>query len=82
MTAAKKYGCGKATCEVGCDCDRFIEIWNNVFTRFAETVAVVILNWKRRTSIPSMGLERLAVAVQDVESIFDIDTMKAIREGL
>jgi alanyl-tRNA synthetase len=76
----EKYGCGKATCEVGCDCDRFIEIWNNVFTQFYGDGNGNYTELEKKNIDTGMGLERLAVAVQDVESIFDIDTMKAIRE--
>lgn len=76
----EKYGCGKPDCEVGCDCDRFIEIWNNVFTQFDSDGNGHYTELAKKNIDTGMGLERLAVAVQDVESIFDIDTMKAIRD--
>jgi alanyl-tRNA synthetase len=76
----EKYGCGKPDCEVGCDCDRFIEIWNNVFTQFNGDGNGNYTELEKKNIDTGMGLERLAVAVQDVESIFDIDTFKVIRD--
>lgn len=76
----EKYGCGEATCEVGCECDRFIEVWNNVFTQFNGDGNGNYTELEKKNIDTGMGLERLAVAVQDVESIFDIDTFKVIRE--
>ena len=76
----EKYGCGEATCEVGCECDRFIEIWNNVFTQFYGDGNGNYTELEKKNIDTGMGLERLAVTVQDVESIFDIDTFKVIRE--
>lgn len=76
----EKYGCGKEDCEVGCDCDRFIEIWNNVFTQFNGDGNGNYTELDSKNIDTGMGLERLATVVQDVSSIFDVDTMKAIRD--
>lgn len=76
----EKYGCGDPNCEVGCECDRFIEIWNNVFTQFYSDGDGNYTELEKKNIDTGMGLERLAVAVQDVESIFDIDTFKVIRD--
>ncbi|MCI8527894.1 MAG: alanine--tRNA ligase [Lachnospiraceae bacterium] len=75
-----KYGCGKPDCKVGCDCDRFIEVWNNVFTQFDSDGHGNYTELSQKNIDTGMGLERLAVVVQDVDSVFDIDTMKAIRD--
>lgn len=76
----EKYGCGDPNCQVGCECDRFIEVWNNVFTQFNGDGNGNYTELEKKNIDTGMGLERLAVAVQDVESIFDIDTFKVIRE--
>ena len=76
----EKYGCGKPDCKVGCDCDRFIEVWNNVFTQFESDGKRHYTELTQKNIDTGMGLERLAVVVQDVNSVFDIDTMKAIRD--
>ncbi len=75
----EKYGCGKEGCTVGCDCDRFIEIWNNVFTQFNGDGNGNYTELENKNIDTGMGLERLATVVQDVSSIFDVDTIKAIR---
>lgn len=75
-----KYGCGKPDCKVGCECDRFIEVWNNVFTQFDGDGKGNYTELAQKNIDTGMGLERLAVVVQDVDSVFDIDTMKAIRD--
>lgn len=77
-----KYGCGKPDCKVGCDCDRFMEVWNNVFTQFESDGHHHYTELKQKNIDTGMGLERLAVVVQDVDSVFDIDTMKAIRDKI
>ncbi len=74
------YGCGRADCKVGCDCDRFMEVWNNVFTQFDGDGHGNYEELATKNIDTGMGLERLAVVVQDVDSVFDIDTMKAIRD--
>ena len=77
-----KYGCGKPDCKVGCDCDRFMEVWNNVFTQFNGDGKGGYEELKQKNIDTGMGLERLAVVMQDVDSVFDIDTMKAIRDKI
>lgn len=77
-----RYGCGKPDCGVGCDCDRFMEVWNNVFTQFESDGHHNYTELKQKNIDTGMGLERLAVVVQDVDSVFDIDTMKAIRDKI
>lgn len=77
-----KYGCGKPDCKVGCDCDRFMEVWNNVFTQFDSDGHGNYTELSQKNIDTGMGLERLAVVVQDVDSVFDIDTMKAIRDRI
>ncbi len=74
------YGCGKPDCKVGCDCDRFIEVWNNVFTQFDGDGKGNYEELAQKNIDTGMGLERLAVVMQDVDSVFDIDTMRAIRD--
>lgn len=76
----EKYGCGKPDCKVGCDCDRFMEVWNNVFTQFEGDGKGNYEELKNKNIDTGMGLERLAVVMQEVDSVFDIDTMKAIRD--
>ena len=76
----EKYGCGKPDCTVGCDCDRYIEIWNNVFTQFENDGKGNYTTLKNKNIDTGMGLERLATVVQDVDSIFDVDTIKALRD--
>ncbi|MCI9125308.1 MAG: alanine--tRNA ligase [Eubacterium sp.] len=74
------YGCGSPDCKVGCECDRFIEVWNNVFTQFDGDGKGGYEELAQKNIDTGMGLERLAVVIQDVDSVFDIDTMKAIRD--
>ena len=76
----EKYGCGSPDCKVGCDCDRFMEVWNNVFTQFDGDGKGGYEELDQKNIDTGMGLERLAVVMQDVDSVFDIDTMKAIRD--
>jgi len=76
----EKYGCGRPNCKVGCDCDRFMEVWNNVFTQFEGDGKGGYTELAQKNIDTGMGLERLAVVMQDVDSVFDIDTMKAIRD--
>lgn len=76
----EKYGCGDPNCTVGCECDRFIEVWNNVFTQFNSDGNGNYEELENKNIDTGMGLERLAVVVQDVDTLFDIDTMKAIRD--
>ena len=76
----EKYGCGKPDCTVGCDCDRYMEVWNNVFSQFNNDGKGNYTELEQKNIDTGMGLERLACAVQDVDSMFDIDTMKALRD--
>lgn len=76
----EKYGCGEPDCTVGCECDRYIEIWNNVFTQFDNDGNGNYEELENKNIDTGMGLERLAVIMQDVDSIFDVDTVKAIRD--
>ena len=76
----EKYGCGSPDCKVGCDCDRFMEVWNNVFTQFEGDGKGGYTELAQKNIDTGMGLERLAVVMQDVDTVFDIDTMKAIRD--
>ena len=76
----EKYGCGKPDCAPGCDCDRYMEIWNDVFTQFENDGNGNYTTLKQKNIDTGMGLERLAVAVQDVDSMFDIDTIRALRD--
>ena len=78
----EKYGCGKPDCKVGCDCDRFMEVWNNVFTQYNGDGNGNYEELANKNIDTGMGLERLAAVVQDVNSVFDIDTMKAIRDRI
>ena len=75
----EKYGCGKESCTVGCDCDRYMEVWNDVFTQFENDGNGNYTELIQKNIDTGMGLERLAVVVQDVDSIFDVDTICALR---
>ena len=74
----EKYGCGRPDCKVGCECDRYMEIWNNVFTQFENDGKGNYQELENKNIDTGMGLERLAVVVQDVDSIFATDTIKAL----
>ena len=78
----EKYGCGSPDCKVGCECDRFMEVWNNVFTQYNGDGNGNYEELANKNIDTGMGLERLAAVVQDVNSVFDIDTMKAIRDRI
>jgi len=75
----EKYGCGDPDCTVGCECDRYIEVWNNVFTQFESDGNGKYEELEQKNIDTGMGLERLAVVVQGVDSIFDVDTIQALR---
>ena len=75
----KQYGCGKPDCKVGCECDRYMEIWNDVFTQFEGDGKGNYTELENKNIDTGMGLERLAVVSQNVDSIFDVDTICAIR---
>ena len=74
----EKYGCGKPDCTVGCECDRYIEVWNNVFSQFENDGHGNYTELAQKNIDTGMGLERLAVVVQDVDSLFTIATNKAL----
>jgi len=78
----EKFGCGSPDCKVGCDCDRFVEVWNLVFTQFDKTEDGQYLPLPNPNIDTGMGLERLAVMMQGVDSIFDVDTIKALRDAV
>lgn len=75
----EKYGCGSPDCTVGCECDRYMEIWNNVFTQFESDGKGNYTELVQKNIDTGMGLERLASIVQDVDSIFDVDTLCTLR---
>ncbi len=72
------YGCGKASCTVGCDCDRYLEVWNLVFTQFNKELDGSYTTLKQKNIDTGAGLERLAVALQGVSSLFEIDTVRPL----
>ena len=74
----EQYGCGKPDCTVGCDCDRYIEVWNNVFSQFNNDGNGNYTELIQKNIDTGMGLERLAVVCQDVDSLFDVDTVMNI----
>lgn len=78
----EKYGCGSPDCTVGCECDRYMEIWNNVFTQFDNDGHGHYTELEQKNIDTGMGLERLASVVQEVDSIFDVDTLKALRDHI
>ena len=73
-----EYGCGKPGCTVGCDCDRYMEVWNNVFSQFDNDGHGNYTELKQKNIDTGMGLERLACVVQGVGSLFDVDTVRNI----
>ncbi len=74
----EKYGCGKPDCTVGCDCDRYMEVWNNVFSQFNNDGNGNYTELAQKNIDTGMGLERLAVVCQDVNSLFEVDTVMNI----
>ena len=74
----EKYGCGEPGCTVGCECDRYMEVWNNVFSQFDNDGAGNYTDLVQKNIDTGMGLERLAVVCQDVDSLFDVDTVMNI----
>ena len=78
----EKYGCGRPGCTVGCECDRYIEVWNNVFTQFENDGHGNYTELVQKNIDTGMGLERLAVVVQDVDSLFTVDTNKALLDAV
>ena len=78
----EQYGCGKPGCTVGCDCDRYMEVWNNVFSQFDNDGQGNYTALKQKNIDTGMGLERLAVVVQDVDSLFEVDTVRNIMKHI
>ena len=78
----EEYGCGRPDCAPGCDCDRYMEIWNDVFTQFENDGHGNYTTLATKNIDTGMGLERLAVAVQGVDSMFDVDTIRALRDRI
>ena len=76
----ERFGCGQPGCTVGCECDRYMEIWNNVFTQFESDGHDHYTELEQKNIDTGMGLERLACVCQDVDSMFDVDTLKALRD--
>ncbi len=74
----EQFGCGKPDCTVGCDCDRYIEVWNNVFSQFDNDGKGNYTELKQKNIDTGMGLERLAVVCQEVNSLFEVDTVMNI----
>ncbi|ONI44460.1 alanine--tRNA ligase, partial [Epulopiscium sp. SCG-B10WGA-EpuloA2] len=74
------YGCGSPECKIGCDCDRYLEFWNLVFTQFNKNEDGSYTPLKFPNIDTGMGLERLAALMQGVHTLFDVDTIKAIRD--
>ncbi len=77
-----EYGCGSPDCKPGCDCDRYIEFWNHVFTQFSKEENGEYSNLENKNIDTGMGLERIACIMQGVDSIFDIDTIRAVLEAV
>ena len=78
----EKYGCGKADCTVGCECDRYMEVWNNVFSQFSNDGKGNYTELAQKNIDTGMGLERLAVVMQDVGSLFEVDTIVNITKAI
>lgn len=78
----EKYGCGSPDCGVGCDCDRYMEFWNLVFTQFDKTDTGEYLPLPNPNIDTGMGLERLAMIMQGVDSIFELDTLRAVIDAI
>lgn len=78
----EEYGCGKPGCTVGCDCDRYMEFWNLVFTQFERHEDGTYTPLAQKNIDTGMGLERLAAMMQGVDSIFDVDSIKAVRDQI
>lgn len=78
----EKHGCGKPDCKPGCDCDRYVEFWNHVFTQFNRDEAGNYTPLAHPNIDTGMGLERLACIMQDVDSIFNVDTIQFILKAI
>lgn len=78
----EEYGCDSETCEVGCDCDRYIEIWNLVFTQFEKQIDGSYVPLATKNIDTGMGLERLAIVIQGVDNLFEVDTIRALLDAV
>ncbi len=78
----EKYGCGKPTCGVGCDCDRYVEVWNNVFSQFNNDGNGNYTELAQKNIDTGMGLERLACVMQGVDNLFEVDTVQNIMKHI
>lgn len=78
----EEYGCHKPGCTVGCDCDRYMEVWNNVFSQFNNDGHGNYTELKQKNIDTGMGLERLACVVQGVGSLFEVDTVRNIMKHI
>ncbi|MDD4844317.1 MAG: alanine--tRNA ligase [Anaerotignum sp.] len=78
----EKYSCGSPTCDVGCDCDRYMEFWNLVLTQFNAEPDGTYTELAQKNVDTGMGLERMATILQGVDSIFDVDTIKSVRDAI
>ncbi len=78
----EKHGCGKPDCKVGCDCDRYIEVWNNVFSQFNNDGHGNYTELAQKNIDTGMGLERLACVMQDVDNLFEVDTVQNIMKHI
>ncbi|MBP5618060.1 MAG: alanine--tRNA ligase [Clostridia bacterium] len=78
----EKYGCGKPDCGVGCDCDRYVEVWNNVFSQFNNDGKGNYTELKQKNIDTGMGLERLACVMQGVDNLFEVDTVQNIMKHI
>lgn len=78
----EQYSCGSPTCDVGCDCDRYMEFWNLVLTQFNAEADGTYTELAQKNVDTGMGLERMATILQGVDSIFDVDTVKSIRDAI
>ncbi len=74
----EKYGCGSPDCKPGCDCDRYMEIWNNVFSQFNNMGDGTYTELENKNIDTGMGLERLACVIQGVDNMFEVDTIRNI----
>ena len=78
----EKYGCGSPDCKPGCDCDRYMEIWNNVFSQFNNMGDGTYTELKQKNIDTGMGLERLACVMQGVDNMFEVDSIRKVLDAV